>query len=112
MISYGINYSGTSFTDLTKKQGMEQPLWYWDPSIAPSGMTFVTSDKYPNWQGNILVGSLKFGQVIMLTLDGNQIVKAEIVKDDLSRVRNVKQGPDGYIYVAVDGQGIYRLILE
>jgi glucose/arabinose dehydrogenase len=48
----------------------------------------------------------------MLTLDGNQVVKAEIVKDDLSRVRNVKQGPDGYIYVAVDGQGIYRLILE
>lgn len=112
VISYGINYSGTSFTDLTKKQGMEQPLWYWDPSIAPSGMTFVTSDKYPNWQGNILVGSLKFGQVIMLTLDGNQVVKAEIVKDDLSRVRNVKQGPDGYIYVAVDGKGIYRLILE
>ncbi|WP_245807552.1 PQQ-dependent sugar dehydrogenase [Cognaticolwellia beringensis] len=112
VISYGINYSGTVFTDLTKKQGMEQPLWYWDPSIAPSGMTFVTSDKYPNWQGNILVGSLKFGQVFMLTLDGNQVVKAEIVKDDLSRVRNIKQGPDGYIYVAVDGQGIYRLILE
>jgi len=111
-ISYGINYSGTRFTDLTKKPGMEQPLWYWDPSIAPSGMAFVTSNKYPNWQGNLLVGSLKFGQVIMLTLDGNQVVKDEVVKDKLNRVRNVKQGPDGYIYVAVDGQGIYRLIAE
>jgi len=111
-ISYGVNYSGTRFTDLTKKPGMEQPLWYWDPSIAPSGMVFVTSDKYPNWQGNILVGSLKFGQVIMLTFDDSQVVKDEIVKDKLKRVRNVKQGPDGYIYVAVDGQGIYRLIPE
>lgn len=111
-ISYGINYSGTQFTKLTQKEGMEQPLWYWDPSVAPSGMTFVTSNKYPNWQGNLLVGSLKFGQVIMLTLNGNKIVKEEIVKDNLTRVRNIKQGPDGYIYVAVDGQGIYRLIPE
>ncbi|WOH37317.1 PQQ-dependent sugar dehydrogenase [Thalassotalea fonticola] len=111
-ISYGINYSGTSFTDLTKKEGMEQPLWYWDPSIAPSGMAFVTSDKYPQWQGNVLIGSLKFGYVVMLTLDGNNVVKEEIVKDKLTRVRNIKQGPDGYIYVAVDGQGIYKLVPE
>lgn len=109
-ISYGINYSGTRFTDLTEKKGLEQPLWYWDPSIAPSGMMFVTSDKYPQWQGNVLVGSLKFGYVMMLTLDGNKIVKEAIIKDKLTRVRNIKQGPDGYIYVAVDGQGIYRLV--
>ena len=84
---------------------MEQPKWYWDPSIAPSGMTFVTSEKYPKWQGNILVGSLKFGQILMLTLEGNNVVSAQVVKDKLTRVRNIKQGPDGYIYVAVDGQG-------
>ena len=110
IISYGINYSGSKFTELTKKQGMEQPLWYWDPSIAPSGMTFVTSDKYPNWQGNILVGSLKFGQIVMLTLNGDKVIKEEVVQDNLTRVRNIKQGPDGFIYVAVDGKGIYRLI--
>lgn len=112
IISYGINYSGTEITDLTKKQGMEQPLWYWDPSIAPSGMAFVTSEKYPGWQGNILLGSLKFGQIVMLTLEGNKVVKAEVIKDELTRVRNIKQGPDGYVYVAVDGQGIYKLIAE
>ena len=111
-ISYGINYSGTEITGLTKKKGMEQPLWYWDPSIAPSGMVFVTSEKYPQWQGNILVGSLKFGQIVMLTLEGNKVVKDEIIKDKLTRVRNIKQGPDGYLYVAVDGQGIYRLIAK
>tara|TARA_R100001377_G_scaffold42412_1_gene23935 strand:- start:1771 stop:2856 length:1086 start_codon:yes stop_codon:yes gene_type:complete len=110
IISYGINYSGTEITDLTEKKGMEQPLWYWDPSIAPSGMAFVTSDKYPHWQGNILVGSLKFGQIVMVTLAGNKAVKAEVVRDELTRVRNIKQGPDGYVYVGVDGQGIYKLI--
>jgi glucose/arabinose dehydrogenase len=112
IISYGINYSGSKITDLTKKKGMEQPLWYWDPSIAPSGMAFVTSEKYPQWQGNILVGSLKFGQIVMVTLDGNTVVKAEVIKDELTRVRNIKQGPDGYVYVAVDGQGIYKLITK
>ena len=109
VISYGINYSGTHFTDITEKVGMEQPLWYWNPSIAPSGMTFVTSDKYPNWQGNLLVGSLKFGYLTMLTLQGNKVIGEAIVKDKLTRVRNVKQGPDGYIYVAVDGKGILKL---
>ncbi|QBG37331.1 PQQ-dependent sugar dehydrogenase [Litorilituus sediminis] len=109
VISYGINYSGTRFTDITEKAGMEQPLWYWNPSIAPSGMTFVTSDKYPNWQGNLLIGSLKFGYLTMLTLQGNKIIGEAIVKDKLTRVRNVKQGPDGYIYAAVDGKGIFKL---
>ena len=60
VISYGVNYSGTKFTDITKKEGMEQPLLHWTPSIAPSGMAFVNSDKYPKWKGNLLVGSLKF----------------------------------------------------
>jgi len=110
VISFGVNYSGTSFTDLTAKEGMEQPLWYWDPSIAPSGMMFVTSEKYPAWQGNLLVGSLKFGKIVMLELDGNKVKQEIDVKEDLSRVRNIKQGPDGYIYVGVDGKGIYKLI--
>lgn len=109
VISYGINYWGTKFTDITKKDGMEQPQWYWDPSIAPSGMTFVTSDKYPLWKGNLLVGSLKFGQIVMLSLEGNTVKKQNVILDDLTRVRNIKQGPDGYIYVAVDGKGIYKL---
>jgi len=110
VISYGVNYSGSKFTELTEKQGMEQPLWYWDPSIAPSGMSFITGNKYPSWQGNVVVGSLKFGYVLMLTLRDEQVIKQEIIKDELTRVRNVQQGPDGYLYVAVDGQGIYKLM--
>ena len=69
IISYGINYDGSSFTDITEKEGMEQPLFYWVPSIAPSGMTFVSSDIYPQWKGNLLVGSLKFKYLERLVLD-------------------------------------------
>jgi len=110
IVSHGVNYSGTRFTNLTQKPGMQQPLWHWTPSIAPSGMAFITSDKYPNLKGNILVGSLKFGQLIMLKLEGSQITEQVILKDDLIRVRNIKQGPDGDIYIAIDGKGIVKLL--
>lgn len=110
-ISFGINYSGTKFTDDTARTGMEQPEWYWDPSIAPSGMTFVTSDKYPEWQGDILVGSLKFGYVVRANVEGNTVTGDEILFKEIGRVRNIKQGPDGYIYVATEGSnGIVRIV--
>ncbi|WP_441000747.1 PQQ-dependent sugar dehydrogenase [Fodinibius sp. SL11] len=109
-ISFGINYSGTKFTDDTAKAGMEQPEWYWDPSNAPSGMTFVTSDKFPKWKGDILVGSLKFGYIVRVDVEDNKVVGDEILFEDIGRVRNVKQGPDGNIYVATEtDNGIVRI---
>ena len=108
-ISYGINYNGTKFTDLTAKAGMEQPVWYWDPSIAPSGMVFVTSDKYPQWQGHLLIGSLKFNYLVLCTLDGNRITGQQTLFEGIGRVRNVRQGADGYLYVATDGGGILQI---
>ena len=110
VISYGLNYSGTAFTEITEKEGMEQPLFYWVPSIAPSGMAFVTSDKYPDWKNNILVGSLKFQYLERLVLENNKVVKREELFKDIGRVRNVIQGPDGYIYVAAEGTGIVKII--
>jgi glucose/arabinose dehydrogenase len=110
IISYGINYSGTKFTDITTKQGMEQPLFYWVPSIAPSGMTFVSSDKYPEWQGSLLVGSLKFQYVERLVLKNDKVVKREKILEGMGRVRNVKQGFDGYIYVGIEGVGIVKIL--
>ncbi|RLD27678.1 MAG: PQQ-dependent sugar dehydrogenase [Bacteroidetes bacterium] len=109
-ISYGINYSGTSFTEHTALPGMEQPLHYWDPSIAPSGMAFVTSDIYPDWKGNLLIGSLKFQYLNRCVLKNNKVVKQEKLIDGLGRVRSVKQGPDGYIYVGVENVGIVKII--
>jgi glucose/arabinose dehydrogenase len=110
VISYGVNYSGSSFTELTEKEGMQQPDWYWTPSIAPSGMTFVTSDFYPDWKGKIIVGSLKFAYLVALELDGNKVLSQEILFPGIGRVRNVKQGADGYIYVATDGAGIFKIV--
>jgi glucose/arabinose dehydrogenase len=112
IISYGINYNGTSFTDITEKEGMEQPLFYWVPSIAPSGMSIISSEKYPDWKGNVLVGSLKFKYLERLILENNKVVKREKLFEDIGRVRNVVESPDGYIYVAVEGKGIYKIVPE
>lgn len=110
VISYGINYSGTSFTDITEKEGMEQPVFYWVPSIAPSGMAFATSDKYPDWKSNLLVGSLKFEYLERLVLENGKVVKREKLFEKIGRVRDVVQAPDGYIYVAVEGKGIVKIV--
>lgn len=108
-ICFCIDYDGSEITPDTTKEGMEQPEWYWDPSIAPSGMTFVTSDRYPEWQGDLLVGSLKFNYVMHVMLDGSEVTEEEELFEDIGRVRDVRQGPDGYIYVATEGDGIIRI---
>lgn len=110
VISYGINYDGTSFTDLTEKNGMEQPFYYWVPSIAPSGMAFVTSDKYPELKGNLLVGSLKFLYLEHCVIEGNKVVKRERLLKNIGRFRSVEQSPDGYIYVGIEGIGIVKIL--
>jgi glucose/arabinose dehydrogenase len=110
VISYGINYNGTSFTDITEKEGMEQPFHYWVPSIAPSGMAFVRSDKYPHLDGNLLVGSLKFMYVEHLVVENNKVTKREKLLSGEGRVRSIEQGPDGYIYVGLEGIGVVKLL--
>ena len=110
VITYGINYSGTPITDQRAKDGMEQPLYYWVPSIAPSGMAMITSDIYPGWKGNILAGSLKFEYLEMLTLENSKVTKRTKLLNDIGRVRDVRQGPDGYIYAAIEGVGIVKVV--
>tara|TARA_R110002049_G_scaffold210634_2_gene381709 strand:- start:7540 stop:8661 length:1122 start_codon:yes stop_codon:yes gene_type:complete len=110
LITYGINYSGTSITDNTQMEGMEQPIYYWLPSIAPSGMAFVTSDIYSGWKNSLLVGSLKFQYLERLVIKDNKVTHREKLLNEIGRVRNVRQGPDGYIYVGVEGKGILKLV--
>ena len=109
-ITYGINYSGTPITDKTEMDGMQQPLYYWVPSIAPSGMAFSTSDVYPEWKGNLFVGSLAFQYLERLVIKNNTVVKREKILDSLGRVRNVEEGPDGYLYAGVEGVGIVKIL--
>ncbi|MGJ8744368.1 PQQ-dependent sugar dehydrogenase [Polaribacter sp.] len=108
--SFGINYSGTKFTDKTFILGMENPIHHWTPSIAPSGMAFISSDKYGKWKGNLLVGSLKFQYVSRCILKGNTVFKEEKLLKDIGRVRSIEQGLDGFIYVGVENLGIVRLL--
>lgn len=110
IISYGINYNGTPFAEDTARAGMEQPITKWVPSIAPSGMTFVTSDKYPHWKGHLLVGSLKFNYIELVKLDGNTVTGTEKLVEGIGRVRSLKQAPDGTIYAGITGQGIFKIV--
>ncbi len=106
VISYGINYDGTTFTDVREKEGMQQPIWYYVPSIAPCGMDFYTGDKFQNWQGDLFVGSLKFRYVERLELDGDKVISSEKLLEDIGRVRTVREGPDGNMYVVVEAPGM------
>ncbi len=108
-ITHGKNYSGTKITDKTAKKGMEQPLHYWTPSIAPSGMAFISSNKYGDWKGNLLVGSLKFNYLDRCVLKDGKVIKEERLLDDIGRIRSVEEGPDGFIYVGVENLGIVKL---
>ena len=110
IITYGINYSGTIITNKTSMNGMEQPLYYWVPSIAPSGMAFSTSNVYPKWKNSLFVGSLKFEYLERLEIKKEKVIKREKILESIGRVRNVKEGPDGYLYVAVEGYGILKII--
>jgi len=103
VITYGKEYIGGSIGEGTHKAGMEQPLHRWVPSISPSGMLFV-DERIPGWQGNLLIGSLKFDQLVRLELDGERVVHEErLLKKELGeRIRDVAQGPDGAIYLLTD----------
>ena len=110
-ITYGVNYGGSIITDETHRTGMEQPVYYWVPSIAPSGMEFVSSDLYPNLKGKLLVGSLKFRYLEVLTLDkNNTVIKRDKLFEDIGRLRSVNQGADGYLYLGVENYGILRVL--
>ncbi len=104
--SYGINYDGTILTEHKTMEGVEDPVRYWVPSIGPCGMTIVTSDRYPEWKGNLLVGALAFRHLARVQLDGTKYKTEEKLLQDIGRVRCVAESPDGYIYAITEGPGL------
>ena len=103
VISYGRHYSGAKIGEGTAKDGLEQPLYYWDPSIAPSGMAFATGDQFPDWKGSLFVGALKDRKLIRLVFDGDSLVPAEILFErQFGRIRDVDFFDDGYLYLLTD----------
>ena len=115
-ISWGINYGGTPVgSGLREMDGMAQPAHFWDPSIAPSGMTFYDGDAFPEWQGDLFVGALKFQLLARLEMDGDEVVGEErLLEGELGRIRDVRTGPDGLLYILTDASdgALYRLAAE
>jgi glucose/arabinose dehydrogenase len=104
VITYGVQYViGTQIGEGTHKAGMEQPLHKWVPSIAPSGMAFYAGDKFPKWRGDLFVGALKAQLLVRLELDGEKVLREErLLEGALGRIRDVRAGPDGFIYLLTD----------
>jgi len=104
VITLGVNYDGQPIgSGEARMAGMEQPIHHWTPSIAPSGLAFYSADRFPAWRGNLFVGALAFRRLVRLELDGERIVREEPLLTDLGeRIRDVRQGPDGYLYLLTD----------
>ena len=112
VITYGIDYSGAPIGEGTHKEGMAQPIYYWVPSIAPSGMAFYDGEAFPEWRGDLFVGALRSQLLARLELEGERVVAEErLLEGAIGRIRDVEVGPDGYLYLLTDESegGIYRL---
>jgi glucose/arabinose dehydrogenase len=104
VITYGVEYgSGTKIGEGTHKAGMAQPLHRWTPSIAPSGMAFYSGERFPRWKGDLFIGALRDRLLVRLKLDGEKVVREErMLRGVLGRIRDVRMGPDGYLYLLTD----------
>jgi glucose/arabinose dehydrogenase len=114
VITYGRNYGiGTKIGEGTEKEGMAQPLYKWVPSIAPSGMAFYTADRFPRWRGNLFVGALRDRSLVRLVVDGEKVLKEErLLRGEVGRIRDVRAGPDGLLYLLTDESDGALLRLE
>lgn len=104
LVCYGVNYDGTPVgTGKQRMAGVDDPAWHWTPSIAPSGLTFYAGDLFPGWKGSLINGALKFQMIVRLELKGDKVVKEERLLQGLrERIRDVRQGPDGALYLVTD----------
>ncbi len=110
IITYGKNYNGTPITDIVRKEGMEQPVWYWRPSTAVCAIDFYHGDLFPKWNNKLLVGALKYEDVRLLDIENGRVMHEEVILKNAGRVRDVVCGPDGAIYVVLNNPGtILRL---
>ncbi|PSF10706.1 glucose dehydrogenase [Marinobacter fuscus] len=112
-VTYGIDYSGLPISSRTTMEGVTDPLHYWDPSIAPSGMAFYAGELFPQWQGDLFIGALKLRKLVRLSLDGEKVVEEEDLLTNLGeRIRDVRVGPDGALWLLTDANNgrLYRMV--
>ena len=111
VITYGIEYKGDTIgTGIQQKEGMEQPVYYWDPSVSPSGMTFYSGSAIPEWKNNLFIGTLSGSHIVRLVIENNKVVGEErLLEDQKQRFRDVTQGKDGNLYAVTDGGKLYKI---
>ncbi len=112
-VTYGIDYSGVPITDRTTMEGVTDPLHYWDPASAPSGMAFYTGDQFPEWRGDLFVGALKMQKLVRLSIENEEVKEEEdLLKDLGERIRDVRMGPDGALWLLTDADNgkVYRIV--
>jgi glucose/arabinose dehydrogenase len=113
IVTHGINYNGSSITDLSSAPGIEPPVLHWTPSIAPSGLALYQGDAFPAWRGNLLVGALAHQKLIRVELEGPKAIHQEILLEDSGRIRDVRVFDDGLVYIVYDRPGkVVRLVPE
>ncbi|MSR36364.1 MAG: PQQ-dependent sugar dehydrogenase [Gemmatimonadetes bacterium] len=106
LVSYGVDYDGKSFTGEIHRDGMESPRWVWIPSIAASGLAFYTGERFPWWKGSLFSGGLEGQVLVRMTIEGHEVRTTEsLLIGEVGRIRDVRQGPDGLLYLAIDPQG-------
>ena len=110
-ITYGIEYNGNKVGDgITQKEGMEQPVYYWDPVLSPSGMAFYSSKEIPEWQNNLFIGGLSSKHICRLVIENNKVVGEErLLVDEGERIRDVGEGKDGALYAVTDSGKLLRI---
>lgn len=106
VITYGLNYNGTAITDQVRKEGMDQPTFYWKPSIAVCGLDFYRGDLFPKWKNRLLAGALKYEEVRLLDIVDDRVIHEQVIIKNLGRVRDVSTGPDGGIYVVLNSPDV------
>ncbi|OLF81403.1 glucose dehydrogenase [Maricaulis sp. W15] len=112
-ITWGIDYDGTPISDATHGDGLEQPIWFWDPSIAPSGMAFYEGEGFERWQGDVFIGALAGSRLVRMEVDGDRVISSEdLLVDRGDRIRDVASGPDGHLYILTDSDegAVLRLV--
>jgi glucose/arabinose dehydrogenase len=114
IISYGLEYSGKPIGEgITQKEGMEQPVYYWDPVLSPSGMTFYSSNAIPEWENNLFIGGLSSKHIARLVIKDNRVVGEErLLEEEGQRIRDVTDGKDGALYAVTDEGRLYRIAKE
>ena len=106
MVTYGVNYNDSPITELREKEGMEQPITYYDPSIAICAAEFVTGDLFPKWKNQLLITALKDQEIRRLVIEGDRLISQEVILKGMGRVRDVKIGPDGALYVLTNSPDV------